>query len=209
MEHTSEELRSAMSPFLGQILWYWNCVEKAKLLDPRNRFCEMGKTKDPPAQDVAYSARESIYEAFWRTMVCDIDTLDNRPIDLTKSFQVFHETHSSLGHIRDMIVNAELGAEFESFSNLVYAYKSRRKFFTPNSLLGPPRTETGGFVCIISGVRLPYISANVPRREPDYIEFELIGEADVHDVMDGEAFMDSETSPVRGAKKNKKKIVLR
>lgn len=117
-----------MSASWGEMLWYWNCVKKAKLLDPRNKLYKMGKIKDSVAQDAAYSARESIYEAFWRTMVCGIDAHGNRPTDLSKSFQVYHEAHSSLGHLRDMLDNAELRAQFISFRDLTFIHLSGESF---------------------------------------------------------------------------------
>lgn len=195
LPQTPEELT-----FSKDMFWYWKCVERTKLLYSGNKLCEIRKIEDPPSQDAAYSTKESIFEAFWRTMMCNIDALGKRPTDLSKPFQVHHEAYLDLGHLRNTLVNMELRAQFTFFSALTFVYTSRRGFFTTGSLIGwaPASTQIGDFVCIISGARLPHIIRQCTK-DPDFIEFELIGEAYARDIMDGEAFMDLETSPVRGA----------
>jgi hypothetical protein len=64
VEEASGEERLRRSEFVSEREWYWNYVERAKLLDRRYRTSEMGKNKDLPPKEVSYFGRESLYEAF-------------------------------------------------------------------------------------------------------------------------------------------------
>lgn len=69
MAVASGEDKLNMTNVLGEMEWYRNCVWRAQLLDPRITYSQMGKSEDPPAKDALSSAKETIYEAFWRTMI--------------------------------------------------------------------------------------------------------------------------------------------
>jgi hypothetical protein len=86
VEEASGKERLRESEFVAEREWYRSNVERVKLIDRIYRTSEMGKNKDLPPDEVGCFGRESLYEAFWRTLVCDIDADGKRPVDLSQAF---------------------------------------------------------------------------------------------------------------------------
>jgi hypothetical protein len=79
----------------------------------------MGKNKVLPPNEASCFGRESLYEAFWRTLVCDIDADGKCPVDLNQAFQLSHEA---------IMRNQELKTQFQYFSSLVSNFTPSQNF---------------------------------------------------------------------------------
>jgi hypothetical protein len=127
-------------------------------------------------------------EAFWRTLItdCIANYPSKRPVD--DDFASRFEAWMGRG---EQFYGETMEAYARPYSDAAITSCLHRSFATTQEgylALVPRRTLPGQLVCVLRGGNVPFI---LNRRESGY--FELVGEAYVHGIMDGEY--------VRGARK--------
>jgi hypothetical protein len=122
------------------------------------------------------------YEALWRTCCCNRTTDGDVPdAEFGNCFADWTKAMNGL-KLRDFEAFQEKARCFmDSFSRFCY---NRRFFRTEEGRLGwgPDQTKEGDVVCVLNGVDVPLVLRRVCDRG-----FEVIGDAYVHGIMDGEA----------------------
>ncbi|MCJ1352607.1 MAG: hypothetical protein MMC33_002591 [Icmadophila ericetorum] len=123
-------------------------------------------------------------EAFWRVPTADQEHQGSRArISSTAILKHYHE-------LREFAGKSSLESDFANLSNECAMYTvnlmtqhNRRPFISTEGLVGlvPSLAKEGDMVCIVQGATMPFVF-----RERYSGMWELIGEAFVHLVMDGE-----------------------
>ena len=123
-------------------------------------------------------------EAFWRVPTADQEHQGSRArISSTTILEHYHE-------LREFVRKGSLARDFAHMSNECNMYttnltmqRNRRPFISTEGLVGlaPLLAKEGDMVCIVQGATMPFVF-----RERGGGMWELIGEAYVHGVMDGE-----------------------
>ncbi|PMD25409.1 HET-domain-containing protein [Hyaloscypha hepaticicola] len=141
---------------------------------------------------IPYFTGDSLWEALWRTLVCDITAEGGKPSeDIGLACRVYHDCMTSL-----LFTGADppgLSPHDEALATLFTREYSRytkcRRFFTTSKVMGwvTSRAEPGDFVCVIPGARLPYVI----RATENSTEFELIGQAWAYGFMEVEEGCDA------------------
>jgi hypothetical protein len=121
------------------------------------------------------------YEAFWRTCSCNRNVSGKTPgQDFSNSFPYWAKAMAGL-KLKDFKAFQDNGMDFmESFTKFC---NNRRFFRTEKGRLGwgPDQMREGDVVCVVSGGAVPLVLRGLGERE-----FEVIGDAYVHGIMDGE-----------------------
>ena len=117
-------------------------------------------------------------EAMWRIPCADQEAKSSGRVRASSSI------HSAYLELRTPNANFEKGSvarrNYQSVMNLLYA---RRPFISKEGFVGlaPAHSQQGDCICIILGADVPFILRRTPIGQ-----YELIGEAYVHGIMDGE-----------------------
>ena len=85
----------------------------------------------------------------------------------------------------------ETGGEAEEYHQRFYEVCKGRTFFvTENGMvaIGPSRTQAGDFLVVFRGARTPFVARRDQAVTTGPSRYRLVGEAFVHQYMDGEAF---------------------
>ncbi|KAI1099121.1 hypothetical protein F4804DRAFT_322811 [Jackrogersella minutella] len=169
-----------------EYLQYADCLARVKWLESPSTFhFTEGYTSKmtPPSRDIKYPTGESFYEAFWRTMVCNINREGTVAEDwVARAFKAYHDDWGSFLNLSDG-PNEELDHESicKRFKIMHYNFTRQRRFcVTDSGLMGwvPRRAEVGDRICVIPGARLPYVI----RQSGDY--WKMIGHAYIHGLME-------------------------
>ncbi|KAN0106852.1 HET domain containing protein [Hyaloscypha variabilis] len=137
-----------------------------------NEWETLARTTKQFDQLYADSASTTYYDAYWQTLCCSIAP----KIDLNDI---------PLGSINSTFTVAQL----KQFSEYVTASTKMRKLFISKDEgwlgLAPMDAENGDRIALLEGGSVPYILRPV---SGDGTEYEFIGDAYVHGIMDGEAW---------------------
>ena len=115
-------------------------------------------------------------EAFWRTLIAN-RTSENRPARADvegKQFRAWWDTWM------DKVPHAL--EDFVKYNSAFLQHSSRRSFFTTSHGhigLGPIATKLGDHISLLAGSQVPFILRKVEEK------FHVVGEAYVHELMDG------------------------
>jgi hypothetical protein len=148
----------------------------------------------PPPQDIKYSiSDEIVYEAFWRSLICNLDASGQIP-DLSsfkKLYTYFHAWQMRLfgGDKAEITWGEEECDMVSQFQRRWHFYGRERRFFvTSIKTFGwaTRRAQVGDHVAVLAGTRCPYVIREVGDG------YELIGPAYVHGLMESS---DSVTEP--------------
>ncbi|KAH7388923.1 heterokaryon incompatibility protein-domain-containing protein [Cadophora sp. MPI-SDFR-AT-0126] len=123
-----------------------------------------------------------LYETLWRTCCCNKTTDGEVPgAEFAESFGEWTKAMMGL-KLRDFREFQRRGRKFmESFS----LYCNNRRFFRCEGGRlgwGPDQVREGDVICILHGAMVPFVLRSVGQDR-----FEIIGDAYVHGIMDGEA----------------------
>ncbi|KAF4626530.1 hypothetical protein G7Y89_g11629 [Cudoniella acicularis] len=135
--------------------WYQDCVYRAHLLDPNlTALPTSTMIAPPPSRTSQYkSTQQSLYEAFWRTLVCDLDGRGGKaPSRLEKGFVKWHEVFPRGCGLAASLHDPEL----EEFDRLQQEFTPSRRFITTDTgFMGwaPERAIVTDLVCVILGAR--------------------------------------------------------
>lgn len=177
---------------------YWDILCRVRALEPGsdldvrvvNALYESSFA--PPLKTARYFSSESLYDAFWRTLVCDMDQQGMKPDDnVSEVFDVFHEVLMALhpSEPRGASLTSEKFAQHALFEREYVRYTRERRFcVTDASMIGwvPARAAVGDFICVLPGARCPYALRMRTEESVSTGEaiFEVIGHAYIHGVME-------------------------
>jgi hypothetical protein len=165
---------------------YRDCLIRAKTLETGLPPAVQHPDMAPPSKDVQYRITdESLYEAFWRTLICDLDLQGRKPdssyAEVYECFCRFHDTWNGSFDFLGTAAAPHAYNEYQRFRRRYRFYGRERRFFTTSmKLMGwaPKRSQVGDHAVVFPGARLPYII----RWKGD--AYELIGPAYVHGLME-------------------------
>lgn len=171
------------------------CIDAMRYLDilARARSLEnlsgriVSKDCNSPSRTVAYRNGESLFEAFWRTMVCNLSihvqtpsvALMELPYLVYHNFSVIDKMQNKPSHFD--LPKEQVDKLFDSFWSDHTRYTVDRRFcVTDTRFMGwvPHRAQVGDTLCVIPGARMPYVI----RRAGD--KWEMVGHAYVHGLME-------------------------
>ncbi|KAH7075909.1 heterokaryon incompatibility protein-domain-containing protein [Paraphoma chrysanthemicola] len=137
----------------------------------------------------SYKDGFSWHSALCRTLVGDL-IMDEIPIGRIESYgrstlqakfeDLFYETKIRRGLFKDL------------FESLIGMMENQTFFITKTGYIGigPPQTRSGDKVWIFSGGNVPFVMRSTDEDKEGCPQLELVGDAYVHGVMDGEAMED-------------------
>ncbi|KAI1412807.1 heterokaryon incompatibility protein-domain-containing protein [Hypoxylon sp. FL1857] len=138
----------------------------------------------PPSKRARYHTGETLYEAFWRTLVCNLNDKGSRAESWeADAFEAYHKCFEIIfGASSSVDANTDnLSQKFQIEHN---RYTRRRRFcVTDSGFMGwaPRRAAVGDAVCVIPGARMPYV---IRQSCEERKEWELIGHAYIHGLME-------------------------
>jgi hypothetical protein len=185
-------------PTMIQFKRYWDILCRVRALEPGSdldvRVVNIlyESSFAPPLKTARYFSGESLYDAFWRTLVCDMDQQGMKPDDnVSEVFDVFHEVLMALhpSEPRGASLTSEKLALYALFEREYVRYTRERRFcVTDTGMIGwvPARAAVGDFIWVLPGARCPYA---LRMRTEESIStgeaiFEVIGHAYIHGVME-------------------------
>jgi hypothetical protein len=180
--YDDEEEHQFLRQFFLNAARYRDCLVRVRYACAGLDFDDDG---GPPPKDVQYCVTgESLYEAFWRTLICNLDGNGDIPDpSVEELFECFHAWQMITQNTRKSLESwsAERFKKQERFQRRWALYGRERRFFV--SLFGlmgwaTQRAQVGDHIAVIAGARCPYIL----RRIGD--KYELVGPAYVHGLME-------------------------
>jgi len=144
----------------------------------------------------ADSASTTYHDAYWQTLCCSIAP-SRVDLDGTTERTSDHSIHRSWyedwwdTETSDLVPvgSAFTEVELEQFAGCIKASTKMRKFFVSKDegwlRLAPMDAELGDRIALLEGGSVPYILRPKIGKETEY---ELIGDAYVHGIMDGQAW---------------------
>jgi hypothetical protein len=162
---------------IRQCLFIGDCIVQKSLDHPT--LLKILEQWDP-APDFS-AATESRYQALYRTLTADIGFKSAR---LKDTFKVVRFSKARQW-FREHDVNEDVDpiAALEIVHHIQTQLIGRDVFVTQrgNLVLGPRDAQYGDMVCVLFGGDVPFVLG------PESEKFRLLGECDVHGIMDGEA----------------------
>lgn len=178
-----------LEPMLDYIQ-YIDCLGRIKLLE--STFTSAFDSSEdmaglpPPSKIIEYYTGETLYETFWRTLVCNLDKEGARAGDwVAEAFQAYHDAYEHLFQSdRTVDISKEQSELSRKFQMERDRYTRRRRFCVANTgFIGwaPRRAAVGDTICVIPGARTPYV---IRESCEEKNEWEIIGHAYVHGLME-------------------------
>jgi hypothetical protein len=156
----------------------------------------------------SYAAKTSTtcYDAYWQTLCCSLLPLRSQNLDYSykairtlenMEYRSWHEAwwdwiirfNADMSHL-DSVSSNYTGAEIDAFNLQVYhSANMRRLLISDNDRwlgLAPMDAQVGDRIVLLGGGKVPYILR--PKDGTETGCYELIGDAYVHGIMDGEAW---------------------
>jgi hypothetical protein len=169
---------------------------------------DLAEIENFPNRPYAAKTSTTCYNAYWQTLCCSLLPLRSIPqnFGLVNSFKrtlenmeyrSWHEAwwdwimrfDANLSHL-DSVSSHYTGAEIHAFDSQVYkSVNMRRLLVSDNDRwlgLAPMDAQVGDKIVLLGGGKVPYILRPKDGAETGY--YELIGDAYVHGIMDGEAW---------------------
>ena len=187
---------AAFSKFRAH-LCYKNYLCQARKLDPNATDEQQGLTCfDAPSSTALYPTGETLYEAFWRTMLCNMtEGLTKPPAEygtFFESYNKFEAAYCANGHrnSHDMLRERRWVQQTEIFSMARHRFAPGRRFcITGAGYMGwvTQRVQNGDVLAILEGADLVYA---LRRHQNTDHAYELLGGCYLHGFMDGEGLAD-------------------
>lgn len=153
----------------------------------------------------AYSSQEKLADAIVRTPIADAEMSSSADRDRT-TIRATTSCHSAFQALKcgDRRSVMNMPTQFRSYVTYVTAELLHRRLFVTRKGylgLGPHGTSEGDLVCVLRGAQVPFVmrEQTTPGRVPgtfwkrEKISCELVGEAYVHGIMDGEVWTSLQT----------------
>jgi hypothetical protein len=136
----------------------------------------------PPSKGVKYRITyQSLYDAFWRTLICEFDLQCRKPdlfyAEVYECFRRFQDTWNDSEQFLCSALAPHTYEEYQRLSRSYEFYGREKRFFSPSmELVGwvPKQSQVGDHAVVFPGAKHFYII----RWEVD--AYELIGPAYVH-----------------------------
>jgi hypothetical protein len=179
--------------------WYHYCTSACGRLAGQMTPTDLSRLS---TQD-RYPTGELLRDAFWRTLVCNID-MQGRKVgpEYGEYWQLVHHFYCrGLEALATRLSAADISAMM-SFEEPMSMFSEGRKFCTTsNGYMGwaPQQAKLGDIVCIFKGSTVPFLLREAifkdPRSLPFLVRpfaryFQLVGECYVHGFMEGEYMKD-------------------
>jgi hypothetical protein len=182
LSYDDEDERRTLHQFFLNAARYRDCLVRVR------HACaglEFGNYKGPPPKDVQYCITgESLYEAFWRTLICNLDGNGEIPDpSVEELFECFHAWQTISQNTRKSLESWDdkRFAKQEQFQRRWFLYGRERRFFVSSlGMMGwaTRRAQVGDHIAVLAGARCPYILREVGDG------YELVGAAYVHGLME-------------------------
>lgn len=177
------------------------------------RFCALAcwnLSGRPIQEDIPYPSRydryptgESLQEAFWRTLVCNIDMQRKRVGEEYGAYwKLVHNLYCRTIPNQPTLEELHAMTKFEEPMGLFA--EGRRFCTTSNGYMGwaPQRTQFGDAVCIFQGSPVPFVVRKAIFKDnrlpflvgPGRQYYELVGECYLHGYMEGQGIEQQEQS---------------
>jgi hypothetical protein len=160
----------------------------------------------PPSKTAPYPTGESMYEAFWWTLICNLDFSGNKVSDdMEKAFEAYHRSQFHFHwvhegenymehdgspahkHVDELMQRHDVDLNENFPQELIHEFlrrheqhTTRRRFcISDTKLMGwvPRRASKGDLICVIPGARMPYVLRSAGE------EWEIVGHAYIHGLM--------------------------
>jgi hypothetical protein len=169
---------------------------------------ELARIEKFPNRSYFAKTPTTCYDAYWQTLCCSLLPLRSIPQNLddihnytrtleNMEYRSWHEAwwdwimrfDANLSHL-DSVSSHYTGAEIHAFDSQVYeSVNMRRLLVSDNDRwlgLAPMDAQVGDKIVLLGGGKVPYIVR--PKDGAEIGCYELIGDAYVHGIMDGEAW---------------------
>ena len=145
----------------------------------------------PTPNNSGGGGRERRFDAFWRTIVTDLNSFAQRadPDVEGAQFRSWMALPSTAFEPEDLIAGSNVQENLSFVASFQQATRNRRFFVTEQGQmgLGPRLMRPGDLVCVLLGSEVPFILREVGGGDSGDGWYELVGECYCHGIMDGEA----------------------
>jgi Heterokaryon incompatibility protein (HET) len=151
-----------------------------------------------PSVHDRYPTGESLQEAFWRTLICNMDMQYQKAgPEYRDHWLHVHHLYSSSADIKSYKGQMESILRMKAFEEPMALFAEGRRFcVTAKGYMGwvPQVARPGDLFCIFKGVEVPFLlrkalftARDLPLMiRPGAVYYQIIGECYVHGVMDGQ-----------------------
>jgi hypothetical protein len=193
-----------------------NPRENLEVFSAQNNIFADWKIVSRCASDEPYINGQSIYEAYLSTITWNFIP-EPFTVEAAKETDLFYERagywfsypncsvfyympwlHSTVlnwaySGLESEVLNEPIKVDYKHFAQVNLATSCRRMVRTRNGYIGlvPHLAKAGDWVVVLKGAKVPHV---LRKRGADW---ELIGDAYVHGIMNGEAFTEEECVPIR------------
>jgi Heterokaryon incompatibility protein (HET) len=174
--------------------WYQSCLSACWRLSPRSPKEDFPL---PPIEDI-YLTGEPLQEAFWRTLICNMD-MEHRKAGpgYRDHWLALHTLYSRFEDVVNTNLNLQQILAMMAFEEPMGLFAEGRRFCTTsNGFMGwvPQQAQLGDMLCVFSGSKVPFLlrRALFERNDLPFLirpgaeYFKVIGECYVHGIMEGE-----------------------
>ena len=174
--------------------WYKNCLSACWRLSASSSREDFPL---PPVEDI-YLTGESLQEAFWRTLICNMD-MEHREAgpEYRDHWLALHALYSRFEDVVSTNLNLQQILAMMAFEEPMALFAEGRRFCTTaNGFMGwvPQQAQLGDMLCVFSGSKVPFLVRRALFRRDDLPflirpgaeYFKVIGDCYVHGIMEGE-----------------------